>query len=138
MGMSTGGGGDGVTSEINVTPMIDVLLVLLIIFMIVNALSRSVTEVQIPPNETATASSAPSTQIVLEIKDDGTYSINGQTPFPLERLDAEIHQVFDPRPTKLLFVKPGLQRSYGEVIEAIDIARGAGVLVVGVTPIEAN
>jgi len=137
MAMSTGGGG-GVTSEINMTPMIDVMLVLLIIFMIVNALSRSVTEIQIPPEQTASASAAPSTQIVLEIKDDGTLAINGQNPFPLERLDAEIHQVFDPRPTKLLFVKPGLTRTYGDVIEAIDIARGAGVLVVGVTPIEAN
>lgn len=137
MAMSTGGGGT-VTSDINVTPMIDVLLVLLIIFMIVNALSRSVTEIQIPPNETASASSAPSTQIVLEVKDDGMLSINGQQPFPLEQLDARIHEVFDPRPTKLLFVKPGLERTYGEVIEAIDIARGAGVLVVGVTPIEAN
>jgi biopolymer transport protein ExbD len=138
MGMSTGGGGGGVTSEINMTPMIDVMLVLLIIFMIVNALSRSVTEIQIPPEQTASASAAPSTQIVLEIKDDGTLAINGQAAFPLERLDAEIHQVFDPRPTKLLFVKPGLTRTYGDVIEAIDIARGAGVLVVGVTPIEAN
>ncbi len=137
MAMNTGGGGQ-VTSDINVTPMIDVLLVLLIIFMIVNALSRSVTEIQIPPNETASASSAPSTQIVLELKDDGMLSINGQQSFPMDRLDQEIHAVFDPRPTKLLFVKPGLERSYGEVIEAIDIARGAGVLVVGVTPVEAN
>lgn len=137
MAMSTGGGG-GVTSDINVTPMIDVLLVLLIIFMIVNALSRSVTEIQIPPEQTATASAAPSTQIVLEIKDDGQLAINGQASFPLEQLDARIHEVFDPRPTKLLFVKPGLTRTYGDVIEAIDIARGAGVLVVGVTPIEAN
>lgn len=137
MAMSTGGGG-GVTSDINMTPMIDVMLVLLIIFMIVNALSRSVTEIQIPPTETASRSSAPSTQIVLEVKDDGTLAINGQTPFPKEQLDARIHEVFDPRPTKLLFVKPGLTRTYGDVIEAIDIARGAGVLVVGVTPIEAN
>jgi biopolymer transport protein TolR len=137
MAMATGGGG-GVTSDINVTPMIDVLLVLLIIFMIVNALSRSVTEIQIPPEQTGSASAAASTQIVLEIKDDGTLAINGQTPFPMERLDAEIHAVFDPRPTKLLFVKPGLTRTYGDVIAAVDIARGAGVLVVGVTPIEAN
>ncbi|MDX2207416.1 MAG: biopolymer transporter ExbD [Gemmatimonadales bacterium] len=138
MGMSTGGGGAAVNSDINVTPMIDVLLVLLIIFMIVNALSRSVTEIQIPPTETATASSAPSTQIVLEIKDDGALAINGQESFPMDQLDQQIHSIFDPRPTKLLFVKPGLTRTYGDVIQAIDISRGAGVLVVGVTPIEAN
>jgi biopolymer transport protein ExbD len=137
MGMSTDQSG-AVSSEINVVPMIDILLVLLIIFMIVNALSRTVIEVQIPPEQTAAASSAPSTQIVLQLREDGLYDINGQQPFPLEQLDSQIHDVYDNRPTKLIFVKPAGSRTYGEVIEAIDIVRGAGVLVIGFTPIEAN
>jgi biopolymer transport protein ExbD len=138
MAMSTGGAGGGVTSEINVTPMIDVLLVLLIIFMIVNALSRTVIEVQIPPSETAAAQSSQSNQIVLEMKPDGSYAINGQTPFQLPQLDSEIHNIYDNRPAKLIFVKPAGTRVYGEVMEAIDIVRGAGVEVVGFTPVEAN
>ncbi len=137
MAMSTGSAG-GVNSEINVTPMIDVLLVLLIIFMIVNALSRTVIEVQIPPEQTAAVSSAPSTQIVLQIRADGQYDINAQQPFPLDRLDAEIHNIYDNRPAKVIFVKPAGTRTYGDVIEAIDIVRGAGVEVIGFTPIEAN
>jgi biopolymer transport protein ExbD len=130
--------GEGVTSEINVTPMIDVLLVLLIIFMVVNALSRTVVEVQIPPKETAAAQSQQSAQIVLELLPDGNYSINAQAPFPLEQLDREIHGIYDNRPAKLIFVKPAGTRTYGQVIEAIDIVRGAGVEIIGFTPVEAN
>lgn len=137
MGMSTDRAGD-VSSEINVVPMIDILLVLLIIFMIVNALSRTVIEVQIPPEQTAATSSAPSTQIVLQLREDGMYDINGQAPFPLDQLDSQIHTIYDNRPAKIIFVKPAGSRIYGEVIEAIDIVRGAGVMVVGFTPIEAN
>ncbi|HRP08711.1 MAG TPA: biopolymer transporter ExbD [Gemmatimonadales bacterium] len=138
MAMNTSSGGGGVTSDINVTPMIDVLLVLLIIFMVVNAMSRTVTEVQIPPKETAAATSTPTAQIVLELLADGNYSINAQPGFPKEQLDAQIHSIYDNRPAKLIFVKPAGTRTYGQVIEAIDIVRGAGVEVVGFTPIEAN
>lgn len=137
MAMSTGGGG-GVTSDINVTPMIDVLLVLLIIFMVVNALSRTVVEVQIPPKETAASASQQSAQIVLELLADGNYSINAQPGFPKEQLDAQIHTIYDNRPAKLIFVKPAGTRTYGEVIEAIDIVQGAGVEIIGFTPVEAN
>ncbi len=137
MSMSTGGGGD-VTSDINVTPMIDVLLVLLIIFMIVQALKRAAIDIQIPPVETGAKSSAQSTQIVLELRDDGSYVINGQAPTPKTQLDRRLHEIYDQRPAKLLFVKPGQNRVYADVIEAIDIARGAGVAVVGFTPIESN
>jgi biopolymer transport protein TolR len=137
MGMAAGGG-DGVTSEINVTPMIDVLLVLLIIFMVVNALSRTVVEVQIPPKETAAATSTQSAQIVLELLADGNYSINAQAAFTKEQLDQRIHEIYDNRPAKLIFVKPAGTRTYGEVIEAIDIVQGAGVEIIGFTPVEAN
>lgn len=137
MSMSTGGGGD-VTSDINVTPMIDVLLVLLIIFMIVQALKRAAIDIQIPPIETGAKSNAPSTQIVLELRDDGSYVINGQAPTPKAQLDRKFHEIYDQRPAKLLFVKPGQNRVYADIIEAIDIARGAGVAVVGFTPIESN
>ncbi len=138
MAMSAGGGGGGVSSDINVTPMIDVLLVLLIIFMIVNALSRTVIEVQIPPTETAASNSQESNQIVLELKPDGSYAINGQLPFQLAQLDAQIHGVYDNRPGKIIFVKPAGTRVYGDVMEAIDIVRGAGVQIIGFTPVEAN
>ena len=136
MAMSTSTGG-GVNSDINVTPMIDVLLVLLIIFMVVIALGRTAVPIQIPPVETATRQPDVSDQIVLELRDDGTYWING-TQYTQANLGPAIQRIFDPRPVKLLFIKPGLTRLYKEVISAVDVARGSGVQVIGFTPIEAN
>jgi biopolymer transport protein ExbD len=112
------------TSEPNVVPMIDILLVLLIIFMIAQPLSRMTLDVQVPPPQTSQAS-GPSNQIVLEVRDDGTYAINSQ-PVPKDQLDTQIHAIYDTRPVKLMFVKAGHTRLYQEVIEAMDIARGAG------------
>ena len=132
MSMAAGSSG-GLNSDINVTPMIDVLLVLLIIFMIIQPLNRQTIPIQVPPPQTAAASTGPSNQIVLEIRDDGTYAVNGQL-VPKDQLDAQIHAIYDARPVKLLFVKPGLNRIYQDVIEAMDIARGAGVQVIGFTP----
>ena len=132
MAMAAGDGG-GLNSEINVTPMIDVLLVLLIIFMIIQPLNRQTIPIQVPPPQTAAPATGPSNQIVLEIRDDGTYAVNGQL-VPNDQLDAQIHSIYDARPVKLLFVKPGLNRIYQDVIEAMDVARGAGVQVIGFTP----
>ena len=132
MAMAAGDGG-GLNSEINVTPMIDVLLVLLIIFMIIQPLNRQTIPIQVPPPQTAAPATGPSNQIVLEIRDDGTYAVNGQL-VPNDQLDAQIHSIYDARLVKLLFVKPGLNRIYQDVIEAMDIARGAGVQVIGFTP----
>ena len=132
MGMSTGGAHDGISAEPNVIPMIDIMLVLLIIFMISQPLTRMAIDVQVPPPVTSQAS-GPSTQIVLEIAADGSYNINGQ-PVPKDQLDTQIHAIFDQRPAKLLFLKPAVNRVYQEVIEAMDVARGAGIQVIGFTP----
>ncbi len=134
MAMSTDGGG-GLTSEPNVTPMIDVLLVLLIIFMVVIAMGRTAIDIQIPPIDTGTKQPPSSDQIVLEIRDDGSEWING-TQVPQGQLAQSIHSIFDTRPTKLMFIKPGLNRTYEDVINAVDVSMGAGVEVVGFTPIE--
>jgi biopolymer transport protein ExbD len=136
MAMTTGGS-EGVRSDINVTPMIDVLLVLLIIFMITQPLSRKALDIQVPPPNSTTQSSAASNQIVLELADDGGYAINSQ-PVPKDQLDTQIHAVFDNRPAKLLFIKAGPNRLYQDVIDAMDVARGAGVQIIGFTPREAK
>ena len=135
-GMSSGGRGV-VSSEPNVVPMIDILLVLLIIFMITQPLSRMAMDVQVPPPEEPTASKTPPSQIVLELGDDGSYAINGQ-PVPADQLDTQIHAIYDQRPAKLLFIKAGPNRIYQDVIHAMDVARGAGVQIIGFTPQEAN
>ena len=134
----TGGSGNAFNADINVTPMIDILLVLLIIFMMQVPLRRQVMDVQVPPkDQPQQQKSPPSNQIVLELKDDGTYAVNGQE-VPKSQLDAKMHEIYDNRPAKLLFVKTGPSRIYQDVIEAMDIARGAGVQVIGFTPPEAH
>jgi len=136
MAMATGSSG-GVQSDINVTPMIDVLLVLLIIFMITQPLSRMALDVQVPPPEETVTTKTPPSQIVLELGNDGGYAINGQ-PVPKDQLDAQIHAIYDQRPAKLLFIKAGGNRIYQDIIEAMDVARGAGVQIIGFTPKEAD
>ncbi len=138
MGMAVGGSGAGaLSSEPNVVPMIDILLVLLIIFMITQPLSRTTISVQVaPPAEQTEAPSQQNNQIVLELLDDGGYAIN-QQPVPKDQLDTQLHAIFDPRPAKLLFVKPGLNRKFQDVVEAMDIAKGTGVQIIGFTPKEA-
>ena len=136
MAMTTGSSG-GVNHDINVTPMIDVLLVLLIIFMITQPLSRKALDIQVPPPNSTQQSTAANNQIVLELADDGSYAINSQ-PVPKGQLDAQIHAVFDNRPAKLLFIKAGQNRIYQDVVDAMDVARGAGVQIIGFTPKEAK
>jgi biopolymer transport protein TolR len=126
-----------VNSEPNVIPMIDIMLVMLIIFMVSQPLARQAMDIQVPPQETASKSTAQSNQIVLELTADGGYAINTQ-PVPKDQLDTQIHAIYDNRPAKLMFVKSAPDRTYQEVIEAMDIARGAGVQVIGFTPTEAN
>ena len=136
-----GGGSAGpgeINSEPNVIPMIDIMLVMLIIFMVSQPLSRMALDIQVPPQETAAAKpNAASNQIVLELTADGGYAINTQ-PVPRDQLDTQIHAIFDTRPAKLLFIKSAPDRVYQEVIEAMDVARGAGVQVIGFTPAEAG
>jgi biopolymer transport protein ExbD len=126
------------SSEPNVVPMIDILLVLLIIFMITLPLNRKALDVQVPPPDDNTVSrSNNSDQIVLELKDDGGYYINSQ-PVPKDQLGTQIHAIFDQRPAKLIFVKAGQNRIYQDVIEAMDVAKGSGVQIIGFTPKEAS
>ncbi len=136
MAMTAGNSG-GVNSDINVTPMIDVLLVLLIIFMITQPLARKALDIQVPPPNSTQQSTAANNQIVLELANDGSYAINSQ-PVPKGQLDAQIHAVFDNRPAKLLFIKAGVNRIYQDVVDAMDVARGAGVQIIGFTPKEAK
>jgi len=134
MAMQGTGPEGGLSSEINVTPMIDVLLVLLIIFMIILPLSRRAFDTQVPPEQKQQQQQQQdSRQIVLELTPEGGYAINRQ-PYAKNQLDNAFHQIFDQRVAKLLFIKAAPNRKYGELIEAMDIAKGAGVQVIGVTP----
>jgi biopolymer transport protein TolR len=134
MAMSGGGGGGGLTNEINVTPMIDVLLVLLIIFMMVIPMSRKAIDLQLPdPTPDNTNSGPPPSQIVLEVLPGNIYRVNTQ-PVTKAELQKKLKEIYDPRPDKIIFVKGDPAVKYSDVIFAMDVARGAGVKVIGMTP----
>jgi len=120
----------GLAAEINLTPMIDVLLVLLVIFMLVPR-KRAVFDVNIPADRGIRGASLP--QIVLELRADRSYAINGTT-IEKNGLKQGLAQIYAARPLKLVFIRVGQGWRYGEVIEAADIARGAGVQVIGYMP----
>ena len=135
MAMSAGGGGrGGFTSEPNLTPMIDVLLVLLIIFMVIIPMGRKAFDVQLPdPNAPPPPKQQKTDQIVLEVNPGDVYLVN-KKEIPKSELFKYLKETYDPRPTKVLFVKGDPEVTYQSVIFAMDQARGAGVKVIGATP----
>ncbi|HYD52870.1 MAG TPA: biopolymer transporter ExbD [Gemmatimonadaceae bacterium] len=114
--------------EPNVTPLIDVLLVLLIIFMAAVPAKRKAMVGQLPPADPRQGAQAAG--IVLEVGPGGRYGLN-RRPLAAERLGAELAAVYAGRPDKTIIVKGEGTARYQEVMTAVDIARGAGVRVVG-------
>ena len=118
-------------ADMNVTPMIDVLLVLLIIYMLL-AQDRFAMPATLPPLGAPNRSSDEQ-QIVLTLAADGGFTLNGE-PIPAPALASTLAAIYAARPAKLLFIEASPERDYQDVVAAMDLARGAGVQVLALMP----
>lgn len=130
MGMSVSGGGS-VKAEPNVTPMIDVMLVLLIIFMLVVPAINAGFNATPPVGQNLKPHPEEDADQVLGIDSEGRYYLN-KKPIKNEDLETLLRQIYDARTEdKILFLKAHSQLKYEKVIDALDIAAKSGVRVTG-------
>jgi biopolymer transport protein TolR len=131
MAMSTSGTGGGVASSPNVTPMIDVMLVLLIIFMVVTPLINAGFQAQPPVGVNLKSHPEDNEDQVLGIDAFGQYYLN-KKPIKNETLADQLKRIYDARTTdKILYIKADKNLDYSKVLDAIDIAAHNGVRVLG-------
>ncbi len=129
------GGGDEYNSEINVTPMVDVMLVLLIIFMIVTPLLQQGVTVNIPKNTLSAEEDediVKDTSVVISIPDNNQFFI-GKDPFPLDLLGEKIRARMEGKAAnkRIVYIKSGINVDYGTVVQAIDTIRKQDIDKVG-------
>ena len=132
--MSFGGGGKGVKNEINVTPLVDVVLVLLIIFMVVTPLLQNGLNADIPKPEDDVSIPPPTQeQVVIQIKENGDIFLNADK-IAEDAISARVKPIMDKRSSteKIAFLSGTDNLEFGRVVRIMDLMKGAGVQRVGI------
>ncbi len=136
MAMTVGGPGGGPTSDMNVTPLIDVLLVLLIIFMVITPLTPKGLDAlvpQPPKDQKQQVQSTDRTIVVQVLKGGGSQPLLkiNQEDVTWDRLQSRLEEIYKTRAEKVMFVKGDTDLPFADIAQVIDVAHSAGVDKVG-------
>ncbi|HVJ92775.1 MAG TPA: biopolymer transporter ExbD [Labilithrix sp.] len=119
------------TPEMNVTPLVDVVLVLLIIFMVVTPLLAKQFWLQLPKQETSAEAPTENKSVVLTVKKDGTLAING-ADVPKDELKDKVARVMAARSEKVVYFDAADDAPYAVTVEAMDLARQGGAKTIAI------
>ena len=132
MSMQAGGGSSGLQSEINVTPMVDIMLVLLIIFMVVTPMLQKGAPVELAKtkNPIPMTEADKEDSVLIAIARDGKFYLNQDRVNP-DELATKVTDLISDRLDKTIFVKGDFRAKYGDIVKVVDNLRSAGVDKVG-------
>ena len=130
MGFTAGSREDDVTTEINVVPLCDVLLVLLIIFMVVTPLVQKGFDLRLP-TALNTIQMPDNPEVVLSIRRDGSLYVN-QDKATMDTLQTMLEEAFMTASEKKLYIKADLDLEYGLIIDVIQVVKDSGIEIVGI------
>jgi biopolymer transport protein TolR len=126
------GGKKGAMADINITPYIDILLVLLIIFMVITPVKQMDLDVKVPQtsNDESKSNVIDPSVIVVSIGEAGKLAVNNEET-NLGQLGSKLQDIYSKRANKNMFVSASSKLAYGDVVRVIDVAKGAGVGDIG-------